>query len=273
MQLAKTLAATHPRSGYSETLFAEAASTWSLSEDGEPSDLRKEIVALCDSAIKFDPRLAHAHVAKARALLRSSDYRQARASIDAALAIDQNLSGALFLRGEIHRRIGTPIDAETWYLKFIESTPSSSRKSNGYHAIGRAYQDAALSGAANGKAYTAKARDAYETMLRLEPKGAWRNVNFAIFLNDYVADFDAAELYSRRALAEMEFPMARFNLAAAGYQKLWVQSRRMSTKEVRDALKLTGEATRVTLREAIAFRPFSPVVRARLLELQSRVEK
>lgn len=273
MQLAKALSSTHPKSGYSETLYAEAASTWNLDQDGQPSELRDQIVALCDAALKLNPRLAQAHVAKARALVRSSMYGQANSSIDTALSLDQNLSGALFLRGEIFRRTGTPKEAENWYLKFIQATPSSSRKANGYYWIGRAYQDAASHDVSNRKVFTAKARNAYEAMLKLEPRGAWRNVNFAIFLNDHAADFDAAEFYSDKALEEMEFPMARYHLAASRYQKIWARSSQMSAKEIREALKQIGDSTKITLSEAISFPSFSSVVRERLVELQRRSEK
>lgn len=273
MQLAKTLSSTHPKSGYSETLYAEAASTWNLDQNGQPSELREQIVALCDEALRLNPRLAQAHVAKARALVRSSMYEKANSSIDTALSLDQNLSGALFLRGEVFRRTGAPKEAETWYLRFIKSTPSSSRKSNGYYWIGQTYEDAAWYDEANRKVLTAKARDAYEAMLKLKPSGAWRNVNFAIFLNDHAADFDAAEFYSSKALAEMEFPMARYHLTASRYQKVWARSSQMSAKAIRKALKQIGDSTKITLNEAISFPSFSSVVQERLVELQRRSEK
>ena len=172
MLLTSALAKTHPKSGYAQTLYAEALSTWKLDQDGQPAELREQIIAMSDEALKLNPKLAQAHVAKARALVRSSMYGPATTSINAALSLDPTLSGAMFLRAEVFRRTGALNDADIWYRKFIEATPSKSRKSNGYAWIGTMYQDAAWNDAANRKALTSKAREAYEQMLSLEPGGA-----------------------------------------------------------------------------------------------------
>src|SRR2546427_13220473 len=86
--------------------------------------LRAEIVRLTEEALRLNPQLAQAYVARARAVLRASKYDEANKAIDAALGLDPNLSGALFLRAEILRRTKRVSEAETWYLKFIDSRGS-----------------------------------------------------------------------------------------------------------------------------------------------------
>src|SRR5438552_11538190 len=88
MLLTSALAKTHPKSGYAQTLYAEALSTWKLDQDGQPAELREQIIAMSDEALKLNPKLAQAHVAKARALVRSSMYGPATTSINAALSLD-----------------------------------------------------------------------------------------------------------------------------------------------------------------------------------------
>jgi tetratricopeptide (TPR) repeat protein len=271
MQLADELSKSEPKSGYAQVLFAEALSTWRLDQYGKPVEVRDQVIAIADEALRLNPRLAQAHVAKARALVRSSLYQRANTSIDAALSIDPNLIGAIFLRAEVFRRTSALGDADIWYRKFVDSTTSNSRKSNGYYWLGKMYQDAAWYDAENRKALTAKARVAYESMLSLDPGGAWRNVNFAIFLNDHAADFDAAERYAQKALGLMEFPMARYHLAAARYQKLGANASSMRCPELATAAKQVAESTRVSLADAIAFSSFSSVVRGRLKELQAKL--
>jgi hypothetical protein len=271
MQLAEGLSKSDPKSGYAQVLYAEALSTWRLDQDGQPTVLRDQIIAMSDEALRLNPSLAQAHVAKARALVRSSMYGQANSSIDAALLIDPTLSGAIFLRAEVFRRIGAVGEADTWYRKFIDSTPSRTRKSNGYYWLGTTYQDAAWNDAANRKALTAKARAAYESMLSLAPDGAWKNVNFAIFLNDYAADFETAERYAQKALGLMEFPMARYHLAAARYQKLGANAVNMQRPAIAKAATQVARSTGVSLADAIAFPSYSTVVRGRLLELEARL--
>ena len=116
MQLAEALWTSDPDSGYSQTLVAESLSTWELGQDGEPAALRDQIIQLADQALQLDPNLAQAHVAKARALVRASMYDQANAAIDAVLALQPDLSGALFLRADIFRRNGNYAAADAWPL-------------------------------------------------------------------------------------------------------------------------------------------------------------
>lgn len=271
MQLADALSKSHPNSGYAQTLLAEALSTWRLDQEGEPAELREQIIQLSDEALRLNPRLAQAHVAKARALVRASAYNQAQTAIDAALELDPNLSGAIFMRAEIFRRTVNLAQGDAWYRKFINSTSSRTRKSNGYSWLGKMYQDAAWNSPTERKVLTAKARDSYERGLELNPDGAWDNVNFAIFLNDYAADFDGAERYAQKALSTMEFPMARYNLAAARYQKLWAGPSNRPGASLGQAVRDVASSTQISLQDAIAFSAFSSVVRDRLLELQTRM--
>lgn len=272
MQFADELSKSAPKSGYSQVLQAEALSTWRLGQDGSPVEVRNRVIGLADEALRLNPKLAQAHVSKARALVRSSMYDSAGASIDAALAMDPKLSGALFLRAEVFRRNKAITDADIWYQKFIDSTTSKSRKANGYAWIGKMYQDASWNDETNRARYVAKARAAYESMLKHEPGGAWRNVNFAIFLNEYAGDFDAAELYAAKALSMMEFPMARYQLAAARYQKLAEASSGMSAGDIRNAAKSVAESTKISLQQAIAFDSFSRRLVGRLSVLQQRID-
>src|SRR5262249_15820395 len=71
MQLGERLSTSHPNGGYAETLRAEALSTWRLNQEGQPAELRAHILALTDQALRLNPTLAQAHVARARALLRA----------------------------------------------------------------------------------------------------------------------------------------------------------------------------------------------------------
>ena len=96
-------------------------------------------------------------------------------------------------------------------------------------------------------------------------------MNFAIFLNDRAADFDAAEKYAQKALGTMEFPMARYHLAAARYQKIGSIAATLGRPELVAATEQVGESTHISLTDAIAFPSFSSVVRGRLKELQSRL--
>jgi tetratricopeptide (TPR) repeat protein len=272
-QIADALAKSDPKSGYSQVLHAEALSTWRLDQKGQPADIRDQVLALADEAIKLNPNLAQAHVAKARALVRSSLYERANASIDAALKLEPNLSGALFLRAQIFRRTGAISEAEAWHKKFIDSTPHAARKANGYGWLGTMYEEAGAKDPANRAAWTAKARTAYENEIRIAPEGAWRNRNFAVFLNDHAADFDAAERYAQKALSMKDEPKAKYHWAAAKYQKLGVNAAKLQGAKLVEAVDGIAKATRVSLSEAIKFQEFSGVVRGRLKELQARLQR
>jgi Tfp pilus assembly protein PilF len=269
--LARQLAQSHPDKGYAEVIEAEMLSTWNLNMAGGPPELYQRIMGLTDEALRTNPALAEAHVARARALIRVANYDAATQALDAALKLDPGLSGALFLRGENHRRQGQVAGAETWYLKFIEATPSRARKSNGYYWLALAYQGAAWRDARQWQAYVAKARGAYEKMIALDPDGAWKNVNFAIFLNNQGEDFAAAERYARKALDIMDFPMARYHLAAARYQQLLAD---VPDAGLKQAAALVAESSGVSLGEAMTFAErsssYSPML-GRLGKLQQRL--
>lgn len=268
-QLADELYKADPNSGYAQVIYAEVLSTWELGQDGKPLDVRDQVLVIADEALKLNPRLAQAHVSKARALVRSSMYPQAESSVADALAIDPTLGGAMFIRAEIFRRQGSLVEAELWYNKFITSVSSPDRKANGYSWIASMYLAATYFDPNNRKDHIAKARSAYESSLKYDADGPWRNVNFAIFLNDYAADFETAEIYAQKALKIMEFPMARYHLAAARYQKLAVAN--MQRLELATAVGEVASGTGVSLDDAIAFRSFSPVIRERLQSVQARL--
>lgn len=272
-QIAQDLARSHAGGGYAEVIQAEMLSTWNLNMAGGPPELLEHILALTDQALRLNPELALAHVARARALIRASRYEEGRQALDSALKLAPDLAGALFLHGEMHRRMRNVADAETWFLKFIERSPSATRKSNGHYWLAQAYEAAAWDHPRQWDAYVAKARQAHEQSIALDPGGAWKNVNFAIFLNNQGADFAAAERYARKALDIMDFEMARYHWAIAKYQKL------LSMNMSDGALKLLAadiaKSTGVPLEEAAKFSEqygssYSPM-RGRLGKIRQRL--
>lgn len=271
MNDAQSLSQSDPASGYSQTLLAEMLSTWELGQDGKPDELRIEIIELADDALRQNPSLAQAHVAKARTYARASMLLEAETEIAKALAMDPQLESAIFQQAEIYRRSGNLARADVWYRNFIAVTETPARKSNGYYWLGKMYQDAAYSLEGQQRdVFLSSARNAYQHMVDLDPQGAWKLVNLAIFLNGYVADFDAAELYAQKALAVMEFPMARYHLAAARYQKLASKVSDLDAMSLQTEIARIAAATQVSLEQAIAFRGFSTVIVSRLSDLQSR---
>jgi tetratricopeptide (TPR) repeat protein len=271
MSAAESLYESDPRSGFSQTIEAEALSTWSLDQNGEPAEVRARIIMLADEALRMNPQVPQAYVAKSRAYSRASMLSEARAEVDKALAIDPSLETAIFQQAEIYRRTGDLANAELRYRDFIATTASPLRKSNGYYWMGKMYNDVAY--ATQGQKrneYLMIARSSYQSMVDLDPRGAWKLVNFAIFLNGVVADFDAAEEYAQRALSVMEFPMARYHLAAARYQKLLLRAAAMNRDALRESIAQVAASTRVSLSQAIAFRSLSAVVVSRLSDLQAR---
>ena len=121
--------------------------------------------------------------------------------------------------------------------------------------------------------YLEKARSAYERMLQEESGGAWRNVNVAVFFNNEIADFDAAERQAQKALAIMDLPMARYHLAAARYQRLLVRSKDLARDELQAQVTTIGAETGVALAQAIAFESFSALIRSRLQGLADVVAR
>jgi tetratricopeptide (TPR) repeat protein len=271
MLLVEALSKSHPNSGYSQALLAEALSTWNLDQEGKPAELRDQIINLSDQALLLNPKLAQAYVAKARALVRASMFKEATSAIDAALKIDPTLSGAIFLRAEVYRRMGKIEEGDAWYRKFINSTSNPSRKSNGYYWLGKIYEEAAWRTPTDRKSLIAKAKESYQKMVELDPEGAWKNVNFAIFLNDHAADFEGAERYALKALSIMEFPMARYHLAAARYQQLWAGLPDIDGQKLVQGVAQVYASTNISLRDALMFPSFSAVLRARLEQLHARV--
>jgi tetratricopeptide (TPR) repeat protein len=271
MTIARNLAKSHPNRGYSETIQAEILSTWNLQQNGEPKATFDQVMFLTDQASRLNPGLAYAHVPRARALLRASRFEDARAATDEALKLDPKLAGAIFLRAEIFRRTMQPAEAETWYLMFIERTASETRKSNAYFWLGKSYQEAAWTQPRQWDLLISKARGAYEKMLELDPGGPWKNVNFAIFLNDEAGDFVSAERYAQVALNIMEFPMARYHLAIARYQKLQVSMATMSDGALKEEVGKIARSTRISLEDAIKFAESYRAIPVRLNRLRDRL--
>jgi tetratricopeptide (TPR) repeat protein len=270
MLAAESLSKSDPESGFSQAIEAEALSTWTLDKNGEPAELRTRIIELADEALRLNPQLPQAHVAKARAYARASLLSEAEAEIAKALEIDSTLESAIFQQAEIYRRSGDIAKAEVWYRDFIAATESPIRKSNGYYWMGKMYNDVAYGIEGQRRdMYLKMARYSYQSMVDLDPKGAWKLVNFAIFLNGIVADFEAAEVYAQKALSVMEFPMARYHLAAARYQRLQLRAAEMDRDVLQASIAQVAASTRVSLSQAISFRSFSPVIVSRLSDLQT----
>lgn len=273
VEIADALSRSHPNKGYSQALQAEMLSTWELDQRGKPQALLAHIIDLTDQALRLNPSLGQAHVARARALLRASRYDEASAAIDAGLKLNPNLTGAFFLRAEILRRDLRVADAETWYLKFIDHTTSPTRRSNAYYWLAKLYQDAARVQPREWATLISKARRAYETMLELDPNGAWKNVNFAIFLNNEAGDFLAAERYAQKALSIMDFPMARYHLAIARYQKLLAPMVNMNDSALKGAVAEVFQSTGVSLEDAITFSKGYFAIPGRLHRIRDRLSR
>jgi predicted Zn-dependent protease len=269
--IAKSLRKSDPKSGYAQTLEAEMASTWELGENAENRDAFGTALRLSGEALLLNPDLPEAHVARARTLLRSRSFDEANKDIDAALSAAPKLSSAIFLRADFYRRTGDVANAETWYLKFIDTEESPQRKSNGYYWLGRAYRDAgAATDPAKQMELWTKTKGYYQKMVELDPHSPYKYVNFAAFLNNEMGDFDAAEQYAQRALGEMDFPQARLHIAYARYQKLFATSDGMSDQDVRQAsLKIT-QATGINLQQALQSAACCAGIQARLARLQNR---
>lgn len=268
MEIADSLSKSDPESGYSQVLWAESLSTWELGQDGKPVELQTSIMNLANEALRLNPQLAQAHVAKARTYARASLLMQAETEVETALQMDPRLESAIFQQAEVYRRAGNVEKAAAWYQNFIAATPLPARKSNGYYWLGKMFQDVAYRlDDQRREMYLMRARLAYQSMVDLDPKGAWRLVNFAIFLNGPIADFDAAEKYAQKALAVMEFPMARYHLAAARYQKLQTRVSSLDAASLQAAIAQISASTQVSLEQAISFRSFSTVIVSRLSDL------
>lgn len=71
--------------------------------------------------------------------------------------------------------------------------------------------------------------------------------------------------------AIMEFPMARYHLAMARYQKLLGSMDQMDDRTLNDAIGQVYAVTRVSLADAIRFSNSWPIIRARLQRIQARL--
>jgi tetratricopeptide (TPR) repeat protein len=253
MALAAQLAKSHPKSGYAQVLQAELLSTWQLNQDGEPPEVATRVIQLTNEAQRLDANLAQLYVARARALLRTGNIDMAGGQADVALNLEPTLSGAIFMRGDVYRNQNKFKEAETWYLKFIEISPSKLRQSNGYYWIAKTFQNAAMLEPAQRPAHLKKAQTAFLKMIELDPEGPWRNVNYAIFLNNDMADFEGAERYAQKALSIMEFPMARFHLAIARYQKIAQGMKALDDQALLRALRDTFSSTSISFPDALEF--------------------
>lgn len=271
MAIAESLSKLHPTKGYAETIVAEMQSTFNLGQDGQPDELRAQILALTEGALRLNPSLAQAYVVRGRVFVRTSQYVLANQAIDAALKLDPSNSGATFLRAEIFRRTDRVVEAETWYLKFIAGTPSSTRKANGYAWLATLYEEAAWRNPMQWASLVSKARGAHEKVLELDPKSAWSNVNFAIFLNNQAGDFTAAEKYAANALRIMEFPMARYHLAIARYQQLLARTPSLEKSKLQKAVADISAATGITLDDALEFCGGCAGIEGRLQRLRARL--
>lgn len=257
-------------SGYAETLLAEMISTWQVDQNGEPPANRQAALHFAGRALQLNPNLAQAYVARARIEARLRDFVAAGSDINAALKIDPNLSGAVFMQADLYRRMSRYEEAETWYLKFISIAPSPARKSNGYAWMGDMYKAAAWDRPREWAAMVAKAKAAYEKGLELDP-GPWKTVNYAIFLNNEVGDFEAAERYAQKALSIMDFPMARYQLAIARYQKLRPSLASMDSSKLKAAVGDVQRSTGISLQQALDFCTGCTGMHGRLEEVNARM--
>lgn len=270
-RIAQDLRRSHPSGGYAEAILAEALSTWALDDGGNPESTRREVLALADAALKLNPRLADAHVARARALARADQFDQARASWQAALAIQPDSAGATFVQADALRRQQLEEEAEPVYLRFIALAGHPARKANGHAWIARSFEAVANRSPSRRTAAIARARQAHADGVALDPLGPWRLVNFAIFLNTLGDDPVTAEAVARKALDQMEFPMARYHLAAARFLQLLRAPEGSPAPLLADAVRGIENETGVGLSQAIAFQGFSSDLELRLRALQARL--
>ena len=270
-KIAEQLMQSQPQSGYGETLIAEMISTWQIRNGGLPPMAVQSAYKFTATALQLNPRLAQAYVARARVFLKSGKWGEAEQAVDAALQIDPNLSGAVFMRADMYRLASRVDEAETWYRKFIASAPSPQRKSNGYAWMADMFKEQSWAKPAERASYVAKARDAFQKSVDLDPQAPAKTVNYAIFLNNEAADFDAAALYAERALKIVEFPMARYHLAAACYQKLSTTSGSLDQAALRAAVEDIQRQTGMSLPDTLEFCHNCSGIRARLETLTARL--
>ncbi len=187
--IADQLAKSDPLSGLSQALRAEIFSIWLLAYDGEPVEQQNTALALIDEALRINPKLAQAHVARARIYASASKRTEAEAEIQAALRIQPQLPSAFFVQAEIYRRANNSSKATDWIWNYIEVVKQPVLKANGHQWYGDMYRDIAYHPeAVNREVSLLIARAAYQKSINLDPSDVRRLVNFSAFLNDLPAD-------------------------------------------------------------------------------------
>jgi tetratricopeptide (TPR) repeat protein len=273
LAISDELVQSDPLSGFSQALRAEVGSIRLLAANGKPVEQQNETLALIDEALSINPKLAHAHVAKARIYASMSRPNDANAEIQAALRMQPQLPSALFVQAEIYRRANDSAKAEEWMRYFISTSKQPVQKSNGHGWIANMWRDHAYHPeAVNREVNLLMARYAYQKSVDLDPDNARKLTTFAAFLNDLPSDFAAAEKYATRALALEEDTRARYQLAAARYQALQAQGSALDAESLRDGIAEVEIATGVSLDEVVSSGGFRPVIYARLTRLQIRAQ-
>jgi len=273
MAIADQLAKSDPLSGLSQALRAEILSIWLLAYDGEPVEQQNTALALIDEALRINPKLAQAHVARARIYASASKRTEAEAEVQAALRIQPQLPSAFFVQAEIYRRANNSSKAADWIWNYIEVVKRPVLKANGHQWYGDMYRDIAYHPeAVNREVSLLIARSAYQKSINLDPSDVWRLVNFSAFLNDLPADYAAAEKYATKALEMEEIPLARYHFAAARYQAVQDNGNALDLPSLREAIAQVEAATGVSLDEAVQFGGFREVIHVRLSRLQIRTQ-
>jgi tetratricopeptide (TPR) repeat protein len=273
MTTADELARSDPLSGYSQTLQAELLSTWHLADEGRSTELRQDILALADEALRLNPKLAQAHVARARTYMSAWKLKEAGEEIQTALRMDPQLEGALFVQADIYFRLNNSVTAESWMKHFIAATKRPIQKATGYQWIGnmrRVYANDPR--AIHRQTDLPMAAVAYRSAMNLDPDNPRRMADFAAFMNEFSADFVTAETYANKSLAVEETPHARYQLAAARYQALQAKGAAIDAQSLRESIDEIAASTGIPLDQAVEYGGFHDVIHARLSRLQRQVQ-
>ncbi len=271
MQIADELAKSDPLSGYSQVIRAELISTWQLGEKGTPIEAQQEALKLAEDALRIDPKLAQAHVAKARTYAKAGRFPEASEEVQRALQLDPRLDSAMFVQADVYRLSGNTAKAIEWIRMFTDATPQSAQKANGHEWLGQTYRDIAYHPDANNReTYLLMARSSFQWSIDLDGGDPWRLAGFATFLNENVADFTSAEKYAAMALAIEDIEPAHLQLAAARYQSLQAKAAEMDLPSLQAAIVDIQRSTRHSLDELVQPGVFREVVRLRLVRLQRK---
>jgi Tfp pilus assembly protein PilF len=199
--------------------------------------------------------------------------KEAGEEIQTALRIDPQLEGALFVQADIYFRLNNSVTAESWMKHFIAATKRPIQKATGYQWIGnmwRAYANHPQ--AIHRPTHLLLAKLAYRNAMDLDPDNARRMADFAAFMNEFSADFVAAETYATKSLAVQESPHARYHLAAARYQALQAKAATIDAQALRQSIAEIGASTGISLDEAVDYPGFPDVINVRLTRLQRRAQ-